>query len=278
VAEIGNVVAGTTISTTWGNQIRDRTVQRYASSAARASGHPTPTAGDLSYLADTGDIAVYHAGIWKAFLPTGAVLPFASGTTPAGFLLCNGAAVSRTTYASLFAVIGTAYGVGDGSTTFNVPDLRGRFPLGKAAAGTGSSLGDSGGALGHTHAGPSHTHAGPSHTHTILSADAHTSTEGAHTHAGASHSHSFSDTSSGPSGTGIYVSGTVQQASTQSHTHSVSGTTGSAAGTTGSGGGHAHDVAGVTAAQGTGSTGAGGTGASGASDPPYLALNFIIKA
>lgn len=65
--------------------------------------------------------------------------------------MCDGAAVSRTTEAALFAVIGTAYGAGDGSTTFNVPDLRQRFPLGKAAAGTGSTLGGTGGAIDHVH-------------------------------------------------------------------------------------------------------------------------------
>lgn len=54
---------------------------------------------------------------------TGLVVPWTSTTVPSGFLECNGAAVSRTTYAALFAVIGTNYGVGDGSTTFNVPDL-----------------------------------------------------------------------------------------------------------------------------------------------------------
>ena len=63
-------------------------------------------------------------------LPTGVVLPYAGSSTPSGWLLCNGAAVSRTTYATLFAVIGTTYGVGDGSTTFNLPDLRGRIPGG----------------------------------------------------------------------------------------------------------------------------------------------------
>jgi len=58
---------------------------------------------------------------------TGYVLPFATSTVPSGFLECNGSALSRTTYADLFAVVGTTYGVGDGSTTFNIPDLRGEF-------------------------------------------------------------------------------------------------------------------------------------------------------
>jgi len=66
-------------------------------------------------------------------------------------LLCNGDAYNRTTYADLYAILGTAFGVGDGSTTFNLPDLRQRFPLGKAAAGTGSTLGGTGGEIDHTH-------------------------------------------------------------------------------------------------------------------------------
>jgi microcystin-dependent protein len=62
---------------------------------------------------------------------------YGGSTAPAGWLLCDGSAVSRTTYANLFAVIGTTFGAGDGSTTFNLPDLRGRSPLG---AGQGSGL------------------------------------------------------------------------------------------------------------------------------------------
>lgn len=63
-------------------------------------------------------------------MPPAVVLPFARNTAPTGWLKCNGAAVSRTTYADLFAAIGTTFGVGDGSTTFNVPDLRGEFVRG----------------------------------------------------------------------------------------------------------------------------------------------------
>jgi microcystin-dependent protein len=62
---------------------------------------------------------------------TGVVLPFAGSSPPSGWLLCNGQQVSRTTYPELFAAIGTTFGVGDGSTTFNVPDLRGRVAAGK---------------------------------------------------------------------------------------------------------------------------------------------------
>ena len=62
-------------------------------------------------------------------LPTGVVVPFAGATAPDGYLLCYGQAVSRSTYSDLFAAIGTTYGAGDGSTTFNLPDLRGRLPV-----------------------------------------------------------------------------------------------------------------------------------------------------
>lgn len=67
---------------------------------------------------------------------TGSVTMYAGTGLPTGWLRCNGAAVSRTTYAALFTAIGTTYGAGDGSTTFNLPDLNGRAPFG-AGAGTG---------------------------------------------------------------------------------------------------------------------------------------------
>ena len=63
---------------------------------------------------------------------TGSIIMYGSGTIPTGYLECNAQAVSRTTYANLFAVIGTTFGVGDNSTTFNVPDLNDTFPIGKS--------------------------------------------------------------------------------------------------------------------------------------------------
>ena len=71
-----------------------------------------------------------------AGVPTGTVIFHAKNTAPAGFLKANGAAISRTTYSALFTEIGTTFGVGDGSTTFNVPDLRGRFARGWADDGS----------------------------------------------------------------------------------------------------------------------------------------------
>jgi len=85
-------------------------------------------------------------------VPTGMVSPFAGAATPAGWLLCNGAAVSRTTYAALYAVCGDAYGAGDGSSTFNLPNLKGRTAVGVDAAQAEFDLrGETGGAKTHTH-------------------------------------------------------------------------------------------------------------------------------
>lgn len=72
-------------------------------------------------------------------IPTGTLHAFAGSTAPAGYLLCDGSAVSRTTYASLFAVLSTTYGAGNGSTTFNVPDLRGRAPVGAGSDSTAAN-------------------------------------------------------------------------------------------------------------------------------------------
>lgn len=72
----------------------------------------------------------------ETLLAPGMIMPFAGTTAPTGWLSCDGSAVSRTTYATLFSNIGTTWGVGDGSTTFNVPDLRGLFLRGAGAHGT----------------------------------------------------------------------------------------------------------------------------------------------
>ncbi len=83
-------------------------------------------------------------------MPTGIILDFGGTTAPTGYLACDGAAVSRTTYDDLFAVIGTTWGTGDGSTTFQLPDLRGRAAIGVDGtagrqAASLSDLGDTGG-------------------------------------------------------------------------------------------------------------------------------------
>ena len=80
--------------------------------------------------------------VLKVF-PTATIVPWSTASVPTGFLECNGAAVSRSTYSALFAIIGTTYGAGDGSSTFNVPDLQDKVTVGKsnnkALASTGGA-------------------------------------------------------------------------------------------------------------------------------------------
>lgn len=115
-------------------------------------------------------------------IPVGCIMPFAGSVSPTGWLLCYGQAVSRTTYADLFAALGTTFGLGDGTTTFNLPDLRGRVIAGKDNMGgsaanritsaavsiDGATLGASGGAQTHTLNSsqmPSHSHTQNAHSH-----------------------------------------------------------------------------------------------------------------
>lgn len=78
--------------------------------------------------------------------PAGLITAYAGSTAPTGWLICDGSAVSRTTYANLFTAIGTTYGTGDGSTTFNLPNLKGRVPVGFDISDTAfDTLGETGG-------------------------------------------------------------------------------------------------------------------------------------
>ena len=123
--------------------------------------------GDVQVLSDA-DITLLNEGLQdiedlklaiQKPLPAGTIIPFAGNVVPEGFLICNGAAVSRTTYASLFAAIGTLYGTGDGSTTFNLPDARDRVLQGASgthltgsyiSAGLPNIYGDLRGSFAHT--------------------------------------------------------------------------------------------------------------------------------
>lgn len=109
----------------------------------------------------------------EKFVPTGTILPFASDVAPSGFLFCNGAMVSRTTYADLYSVIGTRWGSGDGSTTFNLPDLRGRFLRGwNSASGrdpdVGSRTACGSGGLSGDNVGTCQPDEFKSHTHNVF--------------------------------------------------------------------------------------------------------------
>ena len=76
-------------------------------------------------------------------IPTATIVPWSTASVPSGFLECNGAAVSRSTYAALFAIVGTTYGAGDGSSTFNIPNLADNIPVGKS---NNKAVGSTGGA------------------------------------------------------------------------------------------------------------------------------------
>ena len=87
----------------------------------------------------------------KKSYPAGSISMYAGSTAPTGYLLCDGSAVSRTTYADLFTAIGTTYGTGDGSTTFNVPNVKGKVPVGRDSGDTSfDTLGETGGEKTHT--------------------------------------------------------------------------------------------------------------------------------
>ncbi|HET8542601.1 MAG TPA: tail fiber protein [Anaeromyxobacter sp.] len=162
-----------------------------ACAAAVRAGAATPvpntfTAGTPAKAAEVNanftslvsQIAALEARL-EALVPTGAILPFTGATIPAGFLPCDGAAVSRTEYATLFGVLGVSFGEGDQITTFNVPDLRGRFLRGqdgasgrdpdrgtRTASAPGGKTGDNIGSLqGAAFAVHSHGITDPTHRH-----------------------------------------------------------------------------------------------------------------
>lgn len=136
----------------------------------------TQAAGNISTLAAS---TAFVQNAVSAFL-TGFIVPYGGSAAPTGWLLCDGSAVSRTTYSGLFTVIGTTFGAGDGSTTFNVPDLRGRVPAGVDSGagrlGSGVSPGFTGSATLGSAAGSQSdtldTTKIPAHTHNYTKTDA----------------------------------------------------------------------------------------------------------
>lgn len=179
---------------------------------------PVATASVLGGVKIGSGLSVDGAGVLSAptELASGMLMPFAGSAAPSGWLLCAGQAVSRTTYAALFAAIGTAYGNGDSTTTFNLPDLRGRVPAGvdnmngtaanrvtNGGSGiTGTTLGASGGAETHTLT----TAQMPSHSHTV--------NDSGHSHSLSNAAGPGGNAGTGGSGYGYPTSGTTASATT----------------------------------------------------------------
>lgn len=230
-----------------------------------------------------GDLDIIDAFL-RQIVPAGAIFPYAGLAAPTGFFLCNGQAVSRTAYPTLFAAIGTTWGAGDGSTTFNVPDLRDRFPIGAQSNAPGSTGGASSVTPTITVAGhalaigemPSHSHGvtDPGHAHALTDGGhSHGVTDPTHTHtveqnldnSGAFIANHGLGTVSGQ----VNITNTVTDAaatgvSINSATTGVSvngASTGLSIQYSGGGATHAHDAS-ATAVP---------------TIPPFAAVNFIIK-
>lgn len=111
-------------------------------------------------FSDGTDIKTADNGIVDPLflVPTGAIIPYAGTSTPSAWIFCDGSAVSRSTYSSLFSAIGTTWGAGDGLTTFNVPDLQNMFLRGSGTSGVGVYEADT--YLNHNHSitDPGHSH------------------------------------------------------------------------------------------------------------------------
>jgi microcystin-dependent protein len=221
----------------------------------------------------TAPSAVLVASMLDEIIPPGTIWPYAGPVIPVGWLLCNGVAVSRATYARLFVAIGDYWGAGNGTTTFNLPDLVGRVPLGASAGHplaqrSGSELGPAHthGLAGHTHASTAHAHSLNGHTHTTNLAHEHTASAG------------------GPLGTVHRVvvgTGTDPNHPNDAHTHAVTvigvGTTATPVAASATA-----DTGSATPAATGGPSGAGLTDAAGYAStvnlPPFGAVQFIIRA
>lgn len=200
--------------------------------------------------------------------PAGIIQQYAGSTAPTGWLMCQGQAVSRATYAALFAVIGTAYGDGDGSTTFNLPDMRDRVPVG---ASTTRTLGSKAGSATQTPAGSVTVNG---HTLTIEQVPAHNHgvSDPGHAHGvyDPGHRHYF-DPVVGSFGGQLGILDGVNSGSSGRPSVDVRITgigiygAGTGISINNAGGGQAH------------SHGASFAGTSMSVEQPYTALNFIIK-
>lgn len=150
--------------------------------------------------------------------PPGTLKITARPTPDAGWLFADGSAVSRTTYAALFGVIGTTYGTGNGTSTFNLPDFRDKAVMG---AGPTNALGTSPGAPTHNHVSPAHAHTLPDHAHGMAD----------HSHYTPDHLHGVGGYASmgyPDAGSANFAGGGAGNASARNHVHGLVGSSGPA--------------------------------------------------
>jgi len=191
-----------------------------------------------------GNVLVSDGTTWTSGVgvPSGSLFMWPTGTAPTGYLLCNGTAVSRSTYATLYSLIGDTFGAGDGSTTFNLPDYRDRMPVG---AGTTYSAASSGGSKDATLVSHNHTNDNPGN---FITGSLNSNIGGSSGYIG-----STSGVISASSGTTNHVQTAGPYPSTFYRSWSISA------------GSHTHTIS---------TEGSSGTNAN---LPPYLGIYFIIK-
>ena len=174
----------------------------------------TGTSGQVMTSAGSGNTPTWENKVDGVL--AGFIQMYGAASAPTGWLLCNGAAVSRSTYATLFALIGTTYGAGDGSSTFNVPDMRDKFPVG---SGSTYALNATGGSADSTL--PSHTHTATS----VVTDPGHSHREGASVEFGTTSSVSGTTRNSGSDGGGKnFQTFTATTGITVATTNSTAGT------------------------------------------------------
>jgi microcystin-dependent protein len=203
-------------------------------------------------------------------LPAGFIGMYGSDVAPsAAWLLCDGAAYSRSSYSDLFAAIGTAYGVGDGATTFNVPDMGAKFPYGATAGSTGGS--NDAVAIAHTHTMGTHTHTMPSHSHTANhNHTATTGSDGSHSHTIPLYNNIGADGASGANASSSSFGSQVSTNTGGDHSHSVTvATKNFSTSSVDPGNTHATDP---------GDTNSSGVSGTNLNRPAFVGVNFIIKS